>query len=156
MSSGIFSKMARYLIARTLLVCGLLGLSYGVMGCAASIEDRIIERQEAFDMYPTEVQERLRRGQIRLGDDQDAVWMVYGEPSETMRRVSTSGTAEVWIYKILSYNTRLTHSVRPVYQDVGGRLRGSYYIDDTPEYEWKEVLRIEFTQGHVSAVQMYD
>jgi hypothetical protein len=36
---------------------------------------------------------------------------------------------------------------------VGGRVRGSYYIDDTPEYEWKEVLRIEFSQGHVSAVQ---
>ncbi len=139
-------------LLRLLLLCGLLG----TVGCAATIDDRIRERQDAFEMYPADVQARLRRGQIRIGDDQDAVWMVYGTPSETMRRTTAAGTTEVWIYKILSYNTRLTHSVRPVYQDVGGRLRGSYYIDDVPEYEWKEVLRVEFTQGHVSAVQVYE
>ncbi len=137
-------------------LCALLALTLAVVGCSASIETRIAERQEAFDMYAPDVQERLRRGQIRIGDDKDAVWMVYGEPTETMRRVDASGQIEVWIYKILSYNTRLTHSVRPVYRDVRGHIRGSYYIEDTPEYEWKEVLRVEFTQGHVSAVQMYD
>ncbi len=139
-------------VLRPMLLCGLVAL----VGCTVTIEDRIAERQDVFEMYSDEVQARLRRGQIRLGDDQDAVWMVYGAPSETMRRMTANGTTEVWIYKILSYNTRLTHSVRPVYQDVGGRLRGTYYIDDTPEYEWKEVLRIEFTQGLVTAVQMYE
>jgi hypothetical protein len=81
------------------------------------------------------------------------VWIVYGNPSQKVRRTDVNGQSEIWIYKILGYSDRLTHGVRPVYQDVGGRLRGSYYTDDTPEYEWKEVLRIEFTNGRVAAVQ---
>ncbi len=141
---------------KPLLLLALLLAVVSFSGCATTVESRILERQETFDTYAPDVQERIRRGQIRIGDDKDAVWMVYGEPSETMRRIEASGQTEVWIYKILSYNTRLTHSVRPVYQDVRGRIRGSYYIEDTPEYEWKEVLRVEFTQGHVSAVQMYE
>ncbi len=132
----------------------LLILAALLVGCAGGIEDRIAQRQEAFDAYPADVQSRLRRGQIRIGDDQDAVWMVYGKPNETIRRADANGRTEVWIYKILGYNDRLYPSVRPVYHDVRGTLRGSYYLEDTPEYEWKEVLRVEFSGGHVSAIQM--
>lgn len=132
----------------------LLALAAVLMGCAGGIEDRIAQRQEVFDAYPADVQERIRRGQIRIGDDQDTVWMIYGKPNETIRRTDAKGLSEVWIYKILGYNERLYPSVRPVYRDVRGTLRGSYYIEDTPEYEWKEVLRVEFSGGHVTAVQM--
>jgi len=126
-------------------------------GCSGTtLEGRIAQRQAAFDAYPAETQARLLRGQIRLGDDMDAVWMVYGTPGEKIRRTDANGLTEVWIYKILGYRERLYPSVRPVYRDVGGRLRGSYYIDDTPEYEWQEVLRVEFRDGRVSAVQMTD
>ncbi len=127
-----------------------------LMGCAAGIDGRIAQRQEAFDAYPVEVQDRLRRGQIRIGDDPDAVWMVYGQPNETIRRTDVNGRTEVWIYKILGYSDRLYPSVRPVYYDIDGRMHGSYYIDDTPEYQWREVLRIEFTAGRVTAIQMRD
>lgn len=124
-------------------------------GCATNtIASRIESRQEIFDAYDVKTQARLQRGQIRIGDDADAVWIVYGNPSQKIRRTDASGQHEIWIYKILGYSERsITHGVRPVYQDVGGRVRGSYYIDDTPEYEWKEVLRIEFSRGLVSAVQ---
>ena len=134
------------------LCLGLLTLTL-FAGCATGIEGRIEARQEVFSAYPSEVQERLRRGQIRLGDDSDAVWIVYGEPTERLRRMDASGVTEVWIYKILGYNERLYPTVRPVYRDVRGHVYGSYYLEDTPEYEWKEVLRIEFSKGHVTAVQ---
>lgn len=124
------------------------------VGCVSeTIASRIAARQETFDAYDTLTQERLQRGQIRIGDDTDAVWMVYGNPTQKILRTDANGRSEIWIYKILGYSDRLNHGVRPVYQDVGGRLRGSYYIDDTPEYEWKEVLRIEFLNGRASAVQ---
>lgn len=132
----------------------LLALTLALTGCAPGIEGRIAQRQEVFDAYPADVQARLRNGQIRVGDDADAVWMVYGKPNETIRRTDANGVSEVWVYKILGYNERLYPSVRPVYHDVRGTIRGSYYIDDTPEYEWKEVLRVEFSGGHVSAIQM--
>ncbi len=134
---------------RVSLCLALLALS----ACAPGIEERIAQKQEVFSAYPATVQERLRRGQIRLGDDADAVWIVYGAPSERLQRVATNGRTEVWIYKILGYNERLYPAMRPVYHDVRGSIRKSYYLDDTPEYEWKEVLRIEFKDGHVSAVQ---
>ncbi len=123
-------------------------------GCADTVAARIAQRQEIYDAYPAEVQARIARGQIRLGDDRDAVWMVYGNPTERLSRTDASGLAEVWIYKILGHSDRLYPAVRPVYRDVGGTLRGGYYIDDAPEYEWKEALRVEFRDGRVSAVQM--
>lgn len=125
-----------------------------VAGCADSIATRIAERREVYDAYPEEVRTRIARGQIRLGDDRDAVWMVYGTPSERVSRTDANGISEIWIYKILGYSDRLYPAVRPVYRDVGGHLRGSYYIDDAPEYEWKEALRVEFKQGRVSSIQM--
>ncbi len=136
-------------------LAALLLVAMGFLaGCADSVSARIAARQTVYDAYPAETQARIARGQIRLGDDQDAVWMVYGEPTERLRRTDATGTGEVWIYKILGFSDRLYPSVRPVYHDIDGRLRGSYYLDDTPEYEWKEALRIEFTNGRVSAIQM--
>ena len=133
-----------------LLLAGVL-----FTGCASTIESRITERQEIFDDYPEEVQARLRRGQIRIGDDTDAVWMVYGKPTEIIQRTDANGRTEVWIYKILSYNQPATYrSYRAYYSDSKGRQHGTYVIDDTPEYTWSEVLRIEFTGGRVAAVQM--
>ncbi len=123
-------------------------------GCAGGVADRIAQRQEAFDAYPADVQARIARGQIRLGDDKDAVWMVYGNPSETLRRTDRDGVTEVWIYKILGFSDSVYPTLRPVFVDRFGRRTGTYYIDDTPEYEWKEALRVEFTQGRVSAVQL--
>ncbi len=133
----------------TIIACLFLGLT----ACAPNIDARIAQRQDAFDAYPEAVQTRLRRGQIRLGDDTDAVWIVYGDPTEKVHRVDTKGRTDVWIYKILGYHERLYPTVRPVYHDVRGSIRGSYYFDDTPEYEWQEVLRVEFINGHVSAIQ---
>lgn len=130
-------------------------LAITLSGCAVdTIEARIRQRQTVFESYDSPTQERLKRGQIRIGDDADAVWFVYGAPTQKIRRTDKTGLTEIWIYKILGYSDRLHHGIRPVYHDVRGHIRGSYYIDDTPEYEWKEVLRIEFCKGHVSAVQM--
>ena len=146
------SKKTPVTICLSLLLMVMMTL--GVTGCVAdTIDARIQQRQVLFDSYDEETQTRLQRGKIRIGDDTDAVWFVYGNPTQKIRRTDANGFTEIWIYKILGYSDRLNHGVRPVYQDVGGRLRGSYYIDDTPEYEWKEVLRIEFSQGVVRAVQ---
>lgn len=122
-------------------------------GCASGVADRIAERRAAFDAYPADVQARIARGQIRLGDDRDAVWMVYGEPSERLSRTDAAGQTETWVYKILGFSDDVYPTVRPVYHDYYARRHGVYYIDDAPRYEWKEVLRVEFTQGRVTAIQ---
>lgn len=125
-------------------------------GCAASVESRIQSRQAIFDAYPADVQARLKRSQIRLGDDQDAVWIAFGAPTEKHYRIDQEGRVDIWVYKYLTHDPALIPSVRPVYRDVGGRLRGDYYIDDTPEYVWKESLRVEFKNGRVITLQGID
>ena len=125
-------------------------------GCAAGVADRIAERQAAYDAYPADVQARIARGQIRLGDDQDAVWMVYGDPSERFSRTDAKGRTETWVYKVLGFSDEVYPTVRPVYRDYYGRRFGTYYVDDTPRYAWQEVLRVEFTDGRVSAIQMME
>lgn len=141
----------------SLLPLGAFLMLCCLCGCVSGIEGRIGERAELFSAYSVETQERLRAGQLRLGDDQDAVWFVYGAPNEKVRRMDEHGTAEIWIYKVLGYNQQGVYpAVRPVYRDVRGSLRQSYYIDDTPEYEWQEVRRVEFRNGHVTAVQITD
>lgn len=143
-------------LSRLLPIGAAAALLLTLCGCVSGIESRIAERPEIFSAYSAEMQARLRSGYLRLGDDQDAVWFVYGQPNEKVRRMDESGTAEIWIYKILGYSHRLYPAVRPVYRDVRGTLRQSYYIDDTPEYEWQEVRRVEFRNGHVTAVQVND
>lgn len=137
-----------------MLMMTLLGVVVG--GCGSSIASRIQAQQAVFDAYPKEMQERLTRGQVRLGDDQDAVWIAFGSPMEKQYRIDDTGRVDIWIYKYLTHNPALLQTVRPVYYDVGGRMRGDYYIDDTHEYVWKESLRVEFKNGKVSAIQGSD
>lgn len=132
----------------------LLGLS--LAGCVPTVADRISQRQAIFDSYPADFQERIRNGRLKIGDTMDAVWMVYGEPKEKTKRVDASGTTETWTYKILGYNESLYPSVRPVFHDVRGNIRGSYFMQDTPEYEWKATMSVEFKNGIVTAVQTYE
>ena len=136
-------------------VIALLG-AFLLSGCASGVADRIAERRAAYDAYPADVQERIARGQIRLGDDQDAVWMVYGDPTERFSRTDANGRTETWVYKVLGFSDEVYPTVRPVYQDHYGRRFSTYYIDDTPRYAWQEVLRVEFTDGRVSAIQMME
>lgn len=131
-------------------------LTFTLGGCAMSVEDRIKVQQQAFDAYPADVQARLKQRQIRLGDDQNAVWIAFGAPSEKQYRIDDTGRVDIWIYKYLTHDPTLTPRVRPVYRDIGGRLRGDYYIDDSHEYIWKESLRVEFKNGRVTTIQGVD
>jgi hypothetical protein len=138
-------------LSKNAIFGGLIALL--MVGCASTVEDRIQSRQEAFNAYPVEVQARLKQRQIRLGDDTDAVWIAFGAPTTQQYRIDAEGRTEIWIYKYLTNDSKLVNAVHPVYRDIDGRLRGSYYIDDRPEYVWKESLRVEFKNGRVVAVE---
>lgn len=136
-----------------LLTISLLILS----GCTSeTVAGRIKARPDHFAAYPADVQERLARGQIRIGDDAEAVWYVYGEPDRKTRTVTQEGSVETWTYRILGYKDSLYPTVRPV--TVVGRRRSytTYYIDNTPNYEWQDVLSIDIRDGKVSAVRMVE
>ncbi len=123
-----------------------------IAGCSSTVESRIQARQEIFDAYPADVQARLQRRQIHIGDDMNAVWIAFGEPSERKYSITDAGRTDIWVYKYLASSDELYPAVRPIYRDINGRIQTSYYIDDTPQYVWKESLRVEFKKGRVSAI----
>lgn len=135
----------------SVLACLSIAIVF-VTGCASTIESRIQERQAAFDAYAPEVQTRLKQKHIAIGDDMDAVWIAFGEPTERKYRIQTTGRTDIWIYKYLATREDLYPAVRTVHHDIGGRVRTSYYIDDTPYYTWKESLRVEFKDGRVVSI----
>lgn len=143
---------------KAILPTVLTALTLVIAGCTAeSVAGRIKSRPDHYATYPADVQERIARGQIRIGDDAEAVWYVYGEPSRKTRSVTENGTVETWTYRILGYTDSLYPTVRPV--TVVGRRGGSYtsyYIDNTPYYEWQDVLSIDLRDSKVTAVRMVE
>lgn len=67
------------------------------LGCATP-ERRIAKNQEAFDAYPAEVQEKIRRGEIAVGFTQEQVVMALGEPNRKTEVFSDDQVAHVWTW----------------------------------------------------------
>lgn len=67
-------------------------------GCATTPADRIRRDPALFAKFPAEVQERIRAGQVEIGDPAAAVLLALGEPVQRMNRRTAEGETEVWIY----------------------------------------------------------
>jgi len=90
------------MIARLLSsLCCLLPLLFLASGCATEDElflRRVSERSAVFNALSSEDQARLRRGIVRPGDTQDAVWIAHGDPTHIYQRVTAGCTNELWSY----------------------------------------------------------
>ncbi|MBT5903085.1 MAG: hypothetical protein HOH58_13355 [Opitutaceae bacterium] len=78
--------------------CVAILLSLMLMGCE-SISSRIKERAAAFDNWAPATQERIRTGELKVGDNTDMVYMVLGNPdtAEDIPRADGS-TLSIWSY----------------------------------------------------------
>lgn len=113
-------------------------------GCA-SVEKRIEANAGVFSSYPAEVQNRLRRGEIALGDDMKQVEIAKGKPTYVNLKKNADGEVTVWKYVMTRQNTRSL----AVYSDDS---RGADWIN-VSESEEIEVLRVEFRNGNVQSFE---
>ncbi len=133
----------------TLRFAGLALLAF-LAGCASTPESRIQRNPEAFAQLPTAVQERVRRGQIDLGDSESVVLLALGEPARRLERLDQrTGASEVWIYARQGPRFSFALGVG----SYGGHSATSVGIGtSTGGYEDDEAMRVEFQQGRVVRV----
>ncbi|MBA3849906.1 MAG: hypothetical protein C0502_07905 [Opitutus sp.] len=119
-------------------------------GCASTPESRIQRNPEAFAQLPPAVQERVRRGQVYIGDSESVVLLALGEPARRMERLDQrTGLSQVWIYARsaprFSFGIGVGSYGRHSATRVGVGTSTGGYKDD-------EAMRVEFRQGRVVRV----
>jgi len=69
-------------------------------GCATStVESRRQERMAAYNALTAEERELIDRGQIKVGMNQDAVYVAWGRPSQVLQGESgAGGVTTTWLY----------------------------------------------------------
>lgn len=119
-------------------------------------DNRIASSQEMFNSFSTEIQQKIRAGQVDLGFSEEMVRLAWGVPDMIYTRTTDQGEATVWTYsktRTLTQTDRMTIPVRV--RDKFGRSSIQYenvWINrDT--YEEYAVARVEFTGGTVTALE---
>lgn len=78
--------------------CLVVWLSLMLVGCE-SITTRIKERSSAFENWNSTTQERIRTGELKVGDNTDMVYIVLGSPDSTEVIPREDGsTLSIWNY----------------------------------------------------------
>ncbi|MDB4385687.1 hypothetical protein N9Z12_06540, partial [Opitutaceae bacterium] len=78
--------------------CLVILLSLMLVGCE-SITTRIKERSAAFENWTPTTQERIRTGELKVGDNSDMVYIVLGSPDSTEDIPREDGsTLSIWNY----------------------------------------------------------
>ena len=128
----------------------LLGLIALISGCASTPADRIARDPQAFATLPAAAQERVRKGQVDIGDSEAAVRLALGEPSRRVqRREQAGGESEVWIYESAGPRFSFSFGV-----GTAGRhsALGAGVATSTPPRD-EEAMRVEFQQGRVVRIE---
>jgi hypothetical protein len=141
-----------YKMIATVIFVALLS---GCMTLEERISKRIEARADFFATLPVESQERLRKGQLQIGDSEDAAWIVHGPPSRISTRQTQGCTNVIWSYVLTE--AQPIDELRPVAYPVAsphGRVMWTtdYHYYRSYVYEAREYLRIEFNNKKVIAI----
>lgn len=138
-----------------LLALGAVAL---LAGCNTT-EQRIRQKSEVFTSLPAADQERLRKGEVSIGDTPDMVFIAIGEPDRRIEKRSAENRKVIWIYK--NYFERYEGTAFAGYRRMVGfdPRSGRRFVYLQPSYadvyrnESEERLRVVFEDGKVSAIE---
>ena len=127
------------------------------VGCA-SFDTRTDEKSYVFNGLPAETKQRLKDGEIHIGDTTDMVYIALGDPSEKRELVTREGKKTTWIYA--SYHREYEGEAFTGYQRVVTRhgLVGGYRVTYVPVSEAvysdhvDERFRVTFNDGFVTEI----
>ncbi|MEX2216170.1 MAG: hypothetical protein WD768_18810 [Phycisphaeraceae bacterium] len=135
----------------------ILSLGLALLSGCVTIDQRIKEHQALFTSFPADTQDRLRRGEIVVGDTKDMVYIALGRPDRKFQRIDAGGVnQDVWSYTGVYYTSEIYwprhrfHRRRHDHDDL--HFHGPEMVDVRHEYEH---LRIEFTGGSVAVIEQY-
>jgi hypothetical protein len=124
----------------------LILLAAGLTSCT-SPQHRIRKHQAVFDAFPPATQNRIRNGEIAIGDTKPMVRIAKGSPDTISVRQTEGTRVDIWRW---TQAPHLIHS-QPVYLTrQGGALP---YVIDTTTLNSLEVLRVEFVDDKVVLIE---
>lgn len=134
----------------------LLAALLGLVGCATStVDSRIAQRRDLFESFPFDVREKIAAGRVDIGFSPEMVVMALGEPSRRVERKSMNERTEVWYYTRNRPRISFGFGVGSGYYGRRGGFGTNIGISTGPHaYEEDEMMRVEFHEGEVVAVDV--
>lgn len=127
-------------------------------GCN-TFESRSKEKSAVFDSLDASTQQRLKKGELAIGDTADLVYIALGNPDERSSSLTADGEVMTWVYNV--YWQEYAGSVQTgyrrivVYDKVSKRYVVYFEPVRTDVYRERvdERIRVELRNGRVSAVE---
>lgn len=119
-------------------------------GCSTP-EARIQRNPEAFARLAPEEQQLVREGKVAIGFTPEMVRLALGNPDRVYTRTDANGVSESW-----SYTTYETDSGMMLYRGWYHRYWSDPlypYYTSTSTRRTRELLKVVFTSGRVSAIE---
>lgn len=104
--------------ARSLLVLGSCAGLICLSGCAtqSTVQSRRQEKPAAYAALPDDQRRLVDSGEIKVGMNEDAVYIAWGKPAQVLQSEDASGHVTTWLYQ----GTTTDEYVRWRYQELAG------------------------------------
>jgi len=127
-------------------------------GCS-TFDSRSKEKSEVFNALDSHTQQRLKKGEIALGDTADLVYIALGNPDERKSSTTKAGEKLTWIYNV--YWQEYAGTVHTGYRRIviydPQSKRYFVYLEpvqtDVYRQRSEERIRVEFLNGRVTSVE---
>lgn len=146
-------KLTRFLLSTAVLASAL-----ALAGCN-TFESRAKEKSQVYEALPRDTQQRLKHGQLSIGDTQDMAYIALGYPDEVRDVTTTQGTQTLWIYRTYwqQYEGEAWvgwhRSIVPVRGGRGYMVVHQPVTTDVYRTRVDEVIRVTFDRGVVAMVE---
>ena len=137
---------------------GCLALCAALLAACESPESRIKNSPEAYARLNPDQQELVRKGQIAVGFDMEAVRLALGDPTRIVTRTTAAGQHEVWHY-VTYEDSQGVIIYGGYYHRWRGWAGGPYFYGGMPYYDGyparvHDRLRVEFdSNGRVASIE---
>jgi len=129
-----------------------------VAGCS-SFDSRSKEKAAVFNSLDTTTQQRLKKGDLAIGDTADLVYIALGNPDQRTSSTTGAGEKMTWVYNV--YWQEYAGTVQSGYRriviyDPGLKRYIVYYEPvrtDIYRERVDERIRVEITNGRVTSVE---
>lgn len=126
----------------------VLALASAIVACSTPAS-RIENQAAVFNGYPSEVQQKIRAGEVAVGFTPEQVELSLGKPDRVFTRETTEGAAEIWAYEKSS--SALSFGLG-AFSGGSSSVGGGVGIGTGGNGE-EDKIRVSFSKGRVTAIE---
>ena len=136
---------------KPLLTILLAAAALFLAGCASStVESRRTEKMAAYTALPADQRALVDQGQVRVGMNQDAVYIAWGPPQEKTQAENGAGLSETWVFHGSTLDTYNYWTFRE-HSDPSGRSYLDRVLETDSQIHSYVSAEITFANGKVQS-----